>query len=230
MPLIISPKACADRRPLTSFEREIDRSRINFIVKRKIRGLAGRKRLGSIWLVLHPVILSLVYVFVFTVIRSNPNLTSLFVGITMFNIFSSSIKSGVNSVKDFSGGIKGERVRTRVIARSMIIYRIIDSLLQSIGVSILLFLFFEVTLTGLLLFVLTCSIIGVTAEQFALNLSLLARRLPDITNLIDYGLRIMFFGSPVLYPLSITEGIHRSVNDWNPFAFFCRGWKRIHRC
>ena len=49
--------------------------------------MAGRKELGSLWLVLHPVLLSLVYLFVFTVIRSNPNSVNIFVGISMFNIF-----------------------------------------------------------------------------------------------------------------------------------------------
>jgi lipopolysaccharide transport system permease protein len=223
VPLIITPQACKETHPLTSRQRELDKSRVDFILKRRIRGIAGRKRLGSVWLILHPILLSLVYVFVFTVIRSNPNLISIFVGITMFNIFSSSIKSGVGSVKDFSGGIKGERVRTSVIASSMVRYRIIDSVLQSAGVSILLFLFFGVPVLGLSLFVLICSIIGVAAEQFALNLSLSARRLPDITNFIDYGLMLMFFGSPVLYPLSLTQGLHRSANEWNPFTIFVEG-------
>ena len=51
----------------------------------------------------------------------------------MFNMFSSSVRSGVNSVSDFSAGIKAERVRTGVITRAMLNYRAIDVLLQSIG-------------------------------------------------------------------------------------------------
>ena len=144
MSLRITSDSCSEEDLLTEDEVRLDKSRVNFILRRKIRGMAGRKRLGSLWMILHPVMLSLVYLFVFTVIRSNPNSVNIFIGISMFNIFSSSIKSGVNSVSDFSGGIKGERVRTRVVSRAMLNYRMVDVLLQSSGVSVILVLFLGV--------------------------------------------------------------------------------------
>ena len=220
MALRITPGYCSEEGGLTDEEISLDKSRVGFIIRRKIRGLAGKRRLGSLWLILHPVMLSLVYLFVFTVIKSNPNVVNIFVGISMFNIFSSSIKSGVNSVQDFSGGIKGERIRTGVISRAMLSYRVIDVLLQVSGVSLILILFLGVDIVGILWFVSLCSIIGVTAELFALNLSLAVRRVPDISNLIDYFLMLMFFGSPVLYPMAITEGFHKRVNELNPFTYF----------
>jgi ABC-type polysaccharide/polyol phosphate export permease len=30
----------------------------------------------------------------------------------------------------------------------------------------------------------------------------------------------MFFGSPVLYPMSETSGLHYRINEFNPFAYF----------
>ena len=97
MSLKITSDSCSEESSLTEDEVRLDKSRVNFILRRKIRGMAGRKRLGSLWMVLHPVMLSLVYLFVFTVIRSNPNSVNIFIGISMFNIFSSSILLKINT-------------------------------------------------------------------------------------------------------------------------------------
>ena len=70
MGLIISNSIVKRTFPGDS-EKKIDSSRVSFIVRRKIRNLAGRRRLGAFWLILHPIVLSLVYLFVFTVIRSS---------------------------------------------------------------------------------------------------------------------------------------------------------------
>lgn len=220
MGLDISYEACLENRGNNDSNKGIDSARVSFIVSRRIRGMAGRRRLGALWLILHPIALSLVYLFVFTVIRSSPNSINLFIGISMFNIFSSSFRSGVNSVSDFSGGIKAERVRTWVISMAMFRYRAIDVLLQSIGVSLILLLGLSVSPTGVLLFVFLSLVMGILAEGLALNLSLLVRRIPDTSNLIDYGLLVVFFGSPVLYPLSLTSGIHYQINSLNPLSFF----------
>ena len=220
MGLIISNSNCKEDFPLSDSEKKIDSSRVSFIVRRKIRNLAGRRRLGAFWLILHPIVLSLVYLFVFTVIRSSPNSVNLFIGISMFNMFSSSVRSGVNSVSDFSAGIKAERVRTGVITRAMLNYRAIDVLLQSIGVSLILTLGLDVAVEGIVCFILLSLIMCILAEGVALNLSLMVRRIPDLSNLIDYFLLLIFFGSPILYPISMTSGIHYEVNRYNPISFF----------
>ena len=223
--MIINSNICSEVNSLTKDQREIDSARIKFMLKRKIRGVAGRRRLGSLWLVLNPILLSLVYVFVFTVIRSRPDVVSMFIGISMYNIFGSSFKSGVNSVKDFSGGIKGERVRTRVIAKSMVYYRLVDAFFQSAGVSALMLIFFEVEVFGVLWFSILCLVIGILSELVGLNLSLLARRVPDITNLVNYGVLLMFFASPcyihVVHERRLTSSIRSAILSKR----LGKGWK-----
>jgi ABC-type polysaccharide/polyol phosphate export permease len=205
---------------VTESSSRIDRARVKFVIRRRIKGMAGRRKLGAIWLILHPIFLSLVYLFVFTVIRSSPNAVNLFIGISMFNMFSSSIRSGVNSVRDFSGGIKAERVSTRVISQSMWGYRLIDVLLQSLGVSLILIFGLGVGISGIVSFIVISLVMGILAEGVALNISLITRRIPDVSNFIDYALLLIFFGSPVLYPISITSGLHYQINSYNPISFF----------
>jgi ABC-type polysaccharide/polyol phosphate export permease len=138
----------------------------------------------------------------------------------MFRIFNESITSGINSIQDFSGGLKSERVRTRVLIRSTIIFRVIDSSLQSLGVAIILLVGFNANPIGLVIYLISCQILGLVSEGFGLNLSLVVRKTPDISNIINYFLLLMFFGSPVLYPMTRMEGLHYKINEYNPLTYF----------
>ena len=77
-----------------------------------------------------------------------------------------------DSISDFSGGIRGERVRTRVVSKAMLNYRVVDVFLQSSGVSVILFCFLGVDIIGIIFFTFLCLVVGIMAELFALNLSL----------------------------------------------------------
>lgn len=217
---VVESQGCYETQKLSEDELDLDKLRVRFITLRKLRLMAGRRRLGVAWLILDPVVISLVYLFVFTVIRSNPNPTVLFIGISMFNIFSKSVKSGVSSISDFSGGLRVERVRTRVLTSSMLQYRIIDSLLQSIGVSVILYFGIGVSLAGILSFIILSTLLGIVAEGFGLNIAIHAKRTPDLSNIVNYILLLMFFGSPALYSMTITEGWHYRINEFNPFTYF----------
>jgi lipopolysaccharide transport system permease protein len=202
------------------FYDNLQNSRVEFIINRKLRKIAGRKKLGILWMALDPLATSLVYLFVLTVFRSSPNAETMLIGIGMYKIFQSSIKSGVNSISDFSGGLKLERVSSNVLLKSIIKFRIIDTFLQSFGVILVLFIGFQSNLVGIFVFLLLAQIIGIMAEGFGLNLALTVRKIPDIGNIINYFLLLMFFGSPVLYPMELTEGLHYTINEYNPFSFF----------
>ena len=66
----------------------------------------------------------------------------------------------------------------------------------------------------------SCQILGILSEGFGLSFSLIVKRIPDIGNLINHFLLLMFFASPVLYPMYMTTGIHYEINKFNPFSYF----------
>ena len=216
----ISKFGCYNHGDLSELEKKIDRQRSNFIFRKNIRSVIGSRILGSLWLILDPIVLSAVYLFVFSVIRSNPSAQIIFIGISMYRIFSSSIRTGISSVKDYSGGIKAERVRTRVIFHAQIKYRVFDNTMQSIGVATILLLGFGVDPIGVLAFMASSQIMGLVGEGIGHNLALICKRIPDINNVVSHFILLMFFASPVLYPLSATEGFHYRLNLYNPFTYF----------
>ena len=220
MRTIITPTGCYEEGAMSESERSLDKERSKFVLWKKIRHRAGRRKLGILWLLLDPIVTSLVYLFVFLVVRSTPSAQSLFIGISMFRIFNEAITSGVGSVQDFTGGLKSERVRTRVLTNSNVSFRVLDSFLQSVGVALILLIGFSASLSGVISYLIICQILGIAADGFGQNFSLIVRRTPDLFNLINYFLLLMFFGSPVLYPMSNMSGLHYTINEYNPLSYF----------
>jgi len=220
MERIINSDLCKEVGEISSKDLSLDKNRTTFILKKKFRKLSGRKKLGLVWMILDPIMISLVYLFVFTVLRASTKVESVFIGITLFRLMQLSLKTGMNSIQDFSGGLKAERVRTRVLTSAMIKYRLIDNLLQSSGVALILLLIYNVSIIGVLIFLLIAQIIGFLSEGVGMNLAPIVKNIPDISHLINYILMVLFFASPALYPMSQAQGWHYKLNELHPFTYF----------
>ena len=217
--MLIHKNECSQISSITDKEKEIRKNRVSFMIKKKFRAMAGEKRLGVAWMLIDPIIVAAVYLFVFTVLRANTDGSSMFIGISMIRIFQTGFKSGVNSISDFTGGIKAEIVSTETMIQAMFYYRIIESVLHSIGTAVILFLVYGIDLSGLSGFVIICLFVGIISEGLGLNLALISRIFPDVKSLVNYFLMLMFFGSPALYPFSQTNGLHKTFNEFNLFTY-----------
>ena len=65
MRTIITPTGCYEEGAMSESERSLDKERSKFVLWKKIRHRAGRRKLGILWLLLDPIVTSLVYLFVF---------------------------------------------------------------------------------------------------------------------------------------------------------------------
>lgn len=201
-------------------EREIKRARISFIVKSKFRKTTKRRFLGYLWLVIDPFIISMIYLFVFSVVKSNPNAASILVGVTMYRVFQASLIKGMGCIKDLNGGFKAERISTKVVISAEICHRMIDIFLQTILIAAILVLGFDMNIIAGIIFVLMAQIMGFLFFGFGVVISPIVNQIPDLQNVISYVLRLGFYVSPAMYPMARMEGIHYKVNEYNPFAYF----------
>ena len=216
----ITPHHCKDYIEDKNKSLRLDLLRGRFILNKKLRTIAGSRRLGNLWLVLDPIFISLIYYFVFTVIRHKSDPESVFIGLTYIRILQMALKHGyINSI-DYSGGIKIERVRTRALIFSEFFLGFSNTFFMCLGISILFITFFEIVdPLSIILFYL----IGFISYFFWYSMgslfSPIGLRIPDTNTLVVYFGLMMFFGSPALYPLGATTGIHRTINLYNPFSF-----------
>ncbi len=217
---VITPESCSESGQFTETEKSLDKRRASFILKNKFRRMAGNRRLGVLWIALDPIIQSLIYLFVFIVIRGKLNPESLFIGITLWRLAAASVNSGMKAVQDYSGGLRSERIRTRALIIPILQYRVIDCFVSTVGVAAILYFYYNVPGTGVLAFLAIAQIMGVLFEGSSLNLYMITRSYPDLTNIISHFLRFMFFAGPVLYPMSLMSGWHYRFNEFNPFSYF----------
>ena len=198
---------------------DADMSKVRFMIGSRFRKATKGRFFGFAWLVLDPLIISLIYFFVFSVVKANPNAASILLGVTLYRVFQSSVIAGIGCVDDLNGGLKCERVRTKVILLAEIIYRTIDSFLQSFLIVCIVVLAFDVPILGGVTMLVVAQITGIVFFGVGTSLAPLVKRVPDLKNVISYGLRMGFYASPAMYPMSLMSGLHYQINLFNPFAY-----------
>lgn len=220
MRLRITPSSCQSIGKPDSTRQAIDRARISFIVRSKFRKSTKRRFLGYLWLILDPFIISMIYLFVFSVVKSNPNAASILIGVTMYRVFQSSLQKGMVCIKELNGGFKAERISTKVVISAEIYHRLIDIFLQTILIMTIMVLAFNTRLIDGIIFVLLAQLMGFMFFGFGVIISPMVNQIPDLQNVISYMLRLGFYVSPAMYPMERMEGLHFQLNELNPFAYF----------
>ena len=220
MRLEISESTCLLTGKPDSSNKEIDKARISFIVRSKFRKATRRRFLGYLWMVLDPFIISMIYLFVFSVVKSNPNAASILLGVTMYRVFQSSLLKGMGCIKELNGGFKAERISTRVVMTAEVYHRMIDVFLQTILIAVILVLAFGTEPFDGIVFVLLAQVMGFLFFGLGVVISPIVNQIPDLQNVVSYMLRLGFYVSPAMYPMARMEGIHYQINQYNPFAYF----------
>lgn len=196
------------------------RNQMMFIIRSHFSRSTEKRYLGYVWLVLNPLVISLIYLFVFTVVRARIGTASIFIGITLYQVLQESVKNGINIVKSPNGGIKCEKVDSEVIIKATILRRSIESALGTIPTSLILIYGLGVSIQGGLIYVLIAQIMSLSFFGLGLCVAGTVRKIPDLGEVIGWILRLGFFASPAIYPMYKMEGLHYKINQYNPFTYF----------
>lgn len=216
---IITNERCLEIPNDLGEARRLDIKRALFIHRKHDSVKAKSYRLGTIWKMLDPFFYSLIYLFVFMVIRFRSNIGTLMIGLALIKVLTMSLMYGARSNIDFSGGMKIERVRTRSLLLGDIIHIISNSFIHAVA-TLLVLLYLGTSYWALLFIPLIFIACGLFWFSVGKMLSPLVNRVNDFEKLIGYFGIMMFFISPVLYPLSLTQGAHRQLSLYNPFSYF----------
>ena len=218
-----------------SRDRQNDFDKIKLLVNKQILASTGKYRLGFFWVFLEPLLVSLVYVFLFSVIRSDISGEIIILGIGTYGLFSNSIKAGMSGINVKNGGFTAEKLRTSTLIKSQLISSAIEGFLQGTSILLLLRIAMDIQFPQSFIFVFSCAIVAVFSRMMGYNLVLVISKTPDVKPIFDFVLRLGFFVSPVLYPLESCTGIHRVINDYNPISlvielsrYYCGVYNEYH--
>jgi teichoic acid transport system permease protein len=196
-------------RRLVSYVTELWRRRefIWFLAMGNFKARNSSTALGLFWWVLNPLLLSLVYWFVFGFIfPGDRDIVYLMSGMFVFHFTAQALTGGANAILQNSKLLTNVKFPRLILPLSNLL-EALTGFAVSVGVLLLVQLVLRryVPTTSLLL------LIAIVPIHFVFNLGLgsIAARLAvpfrDINNFIPYVNRIWLYISPIIWPLSLLE-------------------------
>ena len=193
--------------------------------------------LGPLWFFINPIFTTIVFVFVFGNIAKLstdgiPQVLFYLAGITLWNYFSSCL-TGTSNIFTANASIFGKVYFPRLVMPITIVI----SNLMKFGVQFMLFLavwIFYLSKGQIEpnMWILATPFLILLMAVFALGVgmifSALTTKYRDLQMLLGFGVSLMMYATPVIYPVSSITGVWKKLAYYNPltgiFECFKYGW------
>lgn len=199
-------------------------------VKKNIRGKYKASFLGVLWSFINPLLMTLVYAIVFSIIlRDNIEHYATFVviGVLPWNWFTTTISQGTFIIVGNSDIIKKVYFPREILPISCSISGLINYLISvliiigflifsGIGLSWYILL---LPLIAIIQFILTLAIIFITS-----SIDVYIR---DFEYIINFVIMMMFYGTPILYRPETLPDTFRTIIKYNPMSTIINSYRDI---
>ena len=206
-------------------------------VKRDIITVYKQTVLGPIWFFVQPILTMMVYVVVFGRIAGIstdgiPQPLFYVSGIIFWNYFSNCFQATSNTFR-VNAAIFGKVFFPRLIVPiATVTSNLIKFFIQS-SILILLYIYYkfwttaELEVVGGLIWLLPVLIIvmAILGLSFGMIFSSLTTKYRDLTFLLGFGIQLLMYATPIIYPMSILEGKYAGAIWYNPMAHIIEGNK-----
>jgi teichoic acid transport system permease protein len=198
----------------------------------QLRGSHASTALGRVWGLLDPLFAATLYYFLFVIIRGSRGgnisfLPALLAGIFLFGITSAALGDAGRSIRRSKSLILNSTFPLALLPITSL-YRALLSFVPAVGV----YVFFHVALrqptsTGVFVLPLLFVLQLVMAVGIALIAATLVAYSEDASNLLNYVGRILFFTTPIIFPVSgMSDGL-RSVLTVQPLFTLFASYQKI---
>ena len=178
------------------------RNLLRLLVKRDLNARYRRAYLGYAWAVIEPLLLAVVYTFIFTILvgSSDPLYpVKIILGIIGWTMFARSLTTSTRSLTSSINLFQFARVPKTVFATSGTLTNAVLAII-SLTCFIPFYFIYDLSLTWNLLFLpLWLLLLCFTGWGIGLLLAPIACKVPDVLNLINFLVRAGFFLSPVMW-------------------------------
>lgn len=184
--------------------------------------------LGPIWFFIQPLFTTLIYIFLF---RNLANLSTdgipgpLFyiVGITVWSYFSETLSKVSNVLRD-NAQIFGKVYFPRMIMPLSIVFSSLFKLgvqLLLLAVIMLYFIFVQDVITinyKIVYYPFLIVAVAMQAMGFGMIVAAFTSKYRDFAMLLAFGLQLLMYATPVIYPLSSITGVWKIILTLNPMT------------
>ena len=187
--------------------------------------------LGFFWSLLNPILTMLVYSFVFSIVlRGGVKEFAIFLicALLPFNFLQNSVNQGSSSIISNSNLVNKIYFPREILPLSVVFSNLINFFLELIALFIVLafmgykfYLFLYIL--PVLIFIQIFLVIGMTLLVSALNVFF-----RDLQHLITIVMMVWFFGTPIIYPLSmVPERFQPFIKFINPMTIYAAYYRNI---
>ncbi len=195
-------------------------------LKVKYRGSA----LGFFWSLLNPILTMLVYSFVFSIVL-RPGIKEfaifLICALLPFNFLSNSVNYGASSIIGNSNLVNKIYFPREIIPLSIVFANLVNFFFELIALFIVLAVmgykfYIFLYLLPVLIFIQFFLVVGMTLLVSALNVFF-----RDLQHLITIIMMVWFFGTPIIYPLSMVPERFQFIIKINPMTIYAAYYRNI---
>jgi ABC-type polysaccharide/polyol phosphate export permease len=200
------------------------RELIKRLIQRDLRSRYRGPWLGYAWSLLEPLLLAIVYSFVFGIIvgKSDPTYpVVVMIGVIGWSLFSKCLTGTTKTLTSNAGLFEFTKIPKSVFAVSNVATNTVLSFISLFALLPLL-LFYDIPFQAtLLLLPLFLFLLAVAGTSFGLIIAPYAVRVPDFVNVVQFIARVGFFLSPVMwtYPMlssKFGDGLFLTLAHLNP--------------
>ena len=211
------------------------RGLIQSLVARELKARYRGSVLGLLWSFINPLLLLLIYTFVFAVILPNrnplaqPYAVFMFCGILPWNWFSSSLTDAAGSLVSGGNLIKKVLFPAEILPIVNVLANMVHFFLGLLILAAFLIAYRHwPDPAGLIWFPIAVAVQLVFTCGLALFLSALAVHYRDIRDLLANLLMLWFFATPIIYPWQDDNvRAYKQLFDLNPFTHLAVSYQEI---
>jgi lipopolysaccharide transport system permease protein len=210
------------------------RGLIQSLVGRELKARYRGSVLGFFWSFINPLLLLLIYTFVFTMILParpggiEPYALFLFCGILPWTWFSSSMLESANVLIAGGNLIKKVLFPAEVLPIVTVLANMVHFFL-GLPILIVFLIYFDAPLqvSELAWFPVVVAVQLVLTLGLALMVSALTVHFRDIKDLLSNLMTFWFFATPIIYPMTIVGDLGKRLLDLNPFTHIAISYQEI---
>lgn len=192
------------------------------LVHRDLTVRYKRSVLGFFWTMLHPLLLMLIFLLVFSTLFKGraPHYETYFLSAYVaWNFFSQTTISAMQSVAWNGPLMKRVRVPPSIFTLSIAVSGLANLGLSLIVLFAIMFAVRSPVHPSLALLPLSLLIVGIFTLGVSLALSALSVLFPDVREMVQAGMPALMYLTPIVYPISIIPERWRWIIQLNPMVY-----------
>ena len=204
------------------------RDLLMLLVRRDFVSVYKQTILGPLWFFLQPLFTTITFTIVFGKIAhistdGMPQLLFYMTGITLWNYFADCLNKTATVFRD-NAGIFGKVYFPRLVMPLSIVISSLVKFGIQFGLLLAFWIYYLVTTTTvhpniyMLLIPLLVALMAAQGLGWGMLISSLTTKYRDLVFLLTFGVQLLMYATPVIYPLSTITGDYRVFIEYNPLS------------